>query len=122
MIKDPRILLLDEPTSAIDAESESIVQKAIDKISAGRTTIVTAPRIATVKNADAIVVLEHGSVTEIGDHRQLTGKGGACYNLVMLASKAILKPLSEQNALQKVNDFSACKNSVLGCIKINNCS
>ena len=77
MIKDPRILLLDEPTSAFDAESESIVQKAIDKISAGRTTIVIAHRIATVKNAYAIVVLEHGSVTEIRDHGQLMGKVGA---------------------------------------------
>lgn len=106
MIKDPKILLLDEPTSALDAESESAVQRAIDKISAGRTTIVIAHRIATVKNADAIVVLEHGSVTEIGDHRQLMGKTGTYYNLVKLATGGISKPLYAENGLQKPNDLS----------------
>lgn len=106
MIKDPKILLLDEPTSALDAESESTVQRAIDKISAGRTTIVIAHRIATVKNADAIVVLEHGSVTEIGDHRQLMAKAGTYYNLVKLATEAISKPLSKDSMQIIANDLS----------------
>jgi len=106
MIKDPKILLLDEPTSALDAESESAVQRAIDKISAGRTTIVIAHRIATVKNAHTIVVLEHGSVTEIGDHRQLMSKAGAYHNLVKLATEAISKPLAIENGIQKANDLS----------------
>ncbi|KAK8465002.1 LOW QUALITY PROTEIN: hypothetical protein PHAVU_010G126200 [Phaseolus vulgaris] len=106
MIKDPKILLLDEPTSALDAESESAVQRAIDKISAGRTTIVIAHRIATVKNAHTIVVLEHGSVTEIGDHRQLLSKAGAYHNLVKLATEAISKPLAIENGIQKGNDLS----------------
>ncbi|KAJ1407055.1 P-loop containing nucleoside triphosphate hydrolase [Sesbania bispinosa] len=106
MIKDPKILLLDEPTSALDAESESAVQRAIDKISAGRTSIVIAHRIATVKNAHAIVVLEHGCVSEIGDHRQLMGKAGTYYNLVKLATEAISKPLSQENGMQKTNDLS----------------
>lgn len=106
MIKDPKILVLDEPTSALDAESESTVQRAIDKISAGRTTIVIAHRIATVKNADAIVVLEHGSVTEIGDHRQLMAKAGTYYNLVKLATEAISKPLSKDSMQIIANDLS----------------
>ncbi|XP_054780989.1 ABC transporter B family member 19-like [Prosopis cineraria] len=110
IIKDPKILLLDEPTSALDAESESVVQQAIDKISAGRTTIVIAHRIATVKNAHTIVVLENGSVAEIGDHRQLMVKAGSYYNLVMLATEATSKPVS--NSIQKVNDFSVYENSV----------
>ncbi|KAK7294489.1 hypothetical protein RJT34_17378 [Clitoria ternatea] len=104
MIKNPKILLLDEPTSALDAESESAVQRAIDKISAGRTTIVIAHRIATVKNAHAIAVLEHGSVTEIGDHRQLMGKAGAYYNLVKLATEAISKPLPIENGMENANN------------------
>ena len=112
MIKDPKILLLDEPTSALDAESESAVQRAIDKISAGRTTIVIAHRIATVKNAYAIVVLENGTVTEIGDHHQLMGKAGTYYNLVKLATEAISKPLSEENGTQKANDLSTYDKSV----------
>jgi len=110
MIKNPKILLLDEPTSALDAESEAAVQRAIDKISAGRTTIVIAHRIATVKNADAIVVLEHGSVTEIGDHRQLMSKAGTYYNLVKLATESISKPLPTENNMQKTKDLSSINN------------
>ena len=68
LIKDPRILLLDEPTSALDPESEAVVQQAIDKISKGRTTIVIAHRLAIVRNAKTIVVLDHGSVVETGNH------------------------------------------------------
>ncbi|KAI3426657.1 uncharacterized protein J3R85_009863 [Psidium guajava] len=96
MIKDPRILLLDEPTSALDPESEIVVQQAIDKISTSRTTIVIAHRLATVRNAQTIAVLDQGSVVEIGDHRQLMEKGGAYYDLVKLASEAVSKPSPEQ--------------------------
>ncbi|CAL1376317.1 unnamed protein product [Linum trigynum] len=87
ILKDPTILLLDEPTSALDPESESAVQKTIDKISLGRTTIVIAHRLATVKNSNTIVVLDQGSVVEIGNHRQLMDKAGCYYDLVKLASQ-----------------------------------
>ncbi|XP_004305767.1 PREDICTED: ABC transporter B family member 19-like [Fragaria vesca subsp. vesca] len=96
MIKDPRILLLDEPTSALDPESETVVQQAIDKISSGRTTIVIAHRLSTVRNSHAIVVLDGGSVIEIGNHRQLMEKAGAYYSLVELASDGVTKPSSKQ--------------------------
>ncbi|KAM0065931.1 putative ABC-type xenobiotic transporter [Helianthus debilis subsp. tardiflorus] len=97
MIKDPKILLLDEPTSALDPTSESLVQQAIDEISKGRTTIVIAHRLATVKNAETIVVLEQGSVVEIGDHNKLMAQQGAYYSLIKLASEAISSnPVSEQ--------------------------
>ena len=99
MIKNPRILLLDEPTSALDPESESVVQQAIDKISAGRTTLVIAHRLATVRNAHTIVVLDSGRVVETGNHHKLMKKsGGAYYNLVKLASEAVSKPSSKQDA------------------------
>lgn len=91
MIKDPRILLLDEPTSALDPESEAIVQQAIDKISAGRTTLVIAHRLATVRNANVIVVLDQGSVVEIGNHRQLMDREGAYCDLVKLATDSVSK-------------------------------
>lgn len=112
IIKDPKILLLDEPTSALDAESESAVQRAIDKISVGRTTIVIAHRIATVKNAHAIVVLENGTAIEMGNHLQLIGKGGTYYNLVKLATEAISRPLSNEHDMQKSNDLSIYDNSI----------
>ncbi|KAL3528556.1 hypothetical protein ACH5RR_007878 [Cinchona calisaya] len=93
MIKDPKILLLDEPTSALDPESETVVQKAIDKISVGRTTIVIAHRLATIRNADTIVVLDSGSVVEIGNHHQLMEKSGSYYNLVKLAAESVSNPM-----------------------------
>ncbi|XP_021823544.1 ABC transporter B family member 19-like [Prunus avium] len=101
MIKDPRILLLDEPTSALDPESESVVQQAIDKISSGRTAIVIAHRLSTVRNSHTIVVLDSGSVAEIGNHRQLMEKAGAYYSLVELAADGVTKPLSKQNETQE---------------------
>ncbi|WCJ39357.1 ABC transporter family protein [Euphorbia peplus] len=105
MIKDPHILLLDEPTSALDAESESIVQQAIDKISAGRTTIVIAHRLATVRNANIIVVLDQGSVVEIGNHRQLMEKSGTYYDLVKLASEAVSKSTGEEVETHKATEY-----------------
>ncbi|KAL5583428.1 hypothetical protein UlMin_015870 [Ulmus minor] len=105
MIKDPKILLLDEPTSALDSESEKVVQQAIDKISSGRTTIVIAHRLATVKNSHAIAVLEQGSVIEIGDHRQLMAKSGAYYSLVKLASDGVSTAPTEQNEAREVSQL-----------------
>ncbi|KAI4324811.1 hypothetical protein MLD38_030265 [Melastoma candidum] len=106
MIKDPRILLLDEPTSALDPESEVIVQQAIDKISVGRTTLVIAHRLATVRNANIIVVLDQGSVVEIGNHRQLMDREGAYYDLVKLATDSLSKSPPRQFGFQKGFDAS----------------
>ncbi|XP_022964429.1 ABC transporter B family member 19-like [Cucurbita moschata] len=106
MIKDPKILLLDEPTSALDPESESVVQKAIDQLSLGRTTIVIAHRLATVRNSHALAVIEHGSVVEIGTHHQLVERQGAYYNLVKLASEAVRETSLNQNDAQKFTDLS----------------
>ncbi|XP_051135948.1 ABC transporter B family member 19-like [Andrographis paniculata] len=92
MIKDPKILLLDEATSALDPESEVVVQKAIDKISVGRTTVIIAHRLATVRNAHMIVVLDRGSVVETGSHEQLMEEAGAYFDLVKLASEGISQP------------------------------
>ncbi|XP_008787010.2 ABC transporter B family member 19-like [Phoenix dactylifera] len=86
MVRNPRILLLDEPTSALDSESEVVVQQAIDRISVGRTTIIIAHRLATVRNADTIVVLDHGSIVESGCHRDLMGRAGPYASLVKLAA------------------------------------
>ncbi|KAL4584446.1 hypothetical protein LXL04_009047 [Taraxacum kok-saghyz] len=89
MIQDPKILLLDEPTSALDPESETLVQQAIDKISKNRTTMVIAHRLATVRNADRIVVMEQGSVIESGNHKQLMALKGAYFALINLASEGV---------------------------------
>lgn len=66
ILKDPRILLLDEATSALDAESERVVQEALDRIMVGRTTVIVAHRLSTVRNADMIAVIHQGKIVEKG--------------------------------------------------------
>jgi subfamily B ATP-binding cassette protein MsbA len=75
-LKDAPILLLDEATSALDTESEAKVQEALERLMAGRTTILIAHRLSTVRNADLIYVIDRGKVVEEGDHDSLTAGGG----------------------------------------------
>lgn len=82
LIRNPKILLLDEATSALDAESEAIVQEALDKAQKGRTTIIVAHRLSTIKNADLICAMEHGIIKEQGTHSELMDKEGLYYQLV----------------------------------------
>ncbi|MBB6498038.1 ABC transporter ATP-binding protein [Pedobacter cryoconitis] len=79
VLKAPRILILDEATSALDAESERLVQDALDKLMEGRTSIVIAHRLATVRQADKIIVLDKGCIVEEGTHYELIGVNGGLY-------------------------------------------
>lgn len=76
LVRDPRVLLLDEATSALDPESEAKVKEALSRLMAGRTTLVVAHRLSTIRSADRIVVLEHGRVVEAGSHDDLVSAGG----------------------------------------------
>lgn len=82
VLKDPRILILDEATSALDAESEHLVQEALDRLMKGRTTLVIAHRLSTVRSADRVVVLDQGRVVEMGRHDELMAAGGLYRRLV----------------------------------------
>ncbi|KAL4197759.1 hypothetical protein AMTRI_Chr04g252710 [Amborella trichopoda] len=84
MLKNPKILLLDEATSALDAGSESIVQEALDRLMVGRTTVVVAHRLSTIRNVDTIAVIQNGRVAELGNHDELLAKApsGAYANLI----------------------------------------
>jgi ATP-binding cassette subfamily B protein len=82
VLKDPRILILDEATSALDAESEHLVYEALDRLMEGRTTIVIAHRLSTVRNADRVVVLDQGKVVEVGSHTDLMSAHGLYHRLV----------------------------------------
>ncbi|MFC0197426.1 ABC transporter ATP-binding protein [Microbacterium arthrosphaerae] len=76
LVRDPRILLLDEATSALDTVSEELVKEALNRLMKGRTTLVVAHRLSTIRQADRIVVLEHGQVVEVGGHDALLAAGG----------------------------------------------
>ena len=76
ILKDPRILVLDEATSHLDSESEALIQEALQRVMAGRTSIVIAHRLSTILAADLILVMDRGQVVERGTHVELLALGG----------------------------------------------
>jgi len=77
IIREPRVLILDEATSALDVEAEYVVQEALDRLMAGRTTFIVAHRLSTIRNAGLIVLLDNGEISEMGTHKELLEKGNA---------------------------------------------
>jgi ATP-binding cassette subfamily B protein len=98
LLKDAPILILDEPTSALDSETEKHVLDALDRLAAGRTTLVIAHRLSTIRRADQILVLDRGRIVERGSHDELFAKRGAYAELVRLqtADPRTLRGLTEQ--------------------------
>ncbi|KAF7809482.1 ABC transporter B family member 2-like [Senna tora] len=89
IVKNPSILLLDEATSALDAESEKSVQEALDRVMVGRTTVIVAHRLSTIRNADVIAVVEGGNIVETGSHEELIANPNTAYaSLVQLQESA----------------------------------
>jgi ABC-type multidrug transport system fused ATPase/permease subunit len=89
ILKNPTILILDEATSALDSESERLVQDALEKLMQGRTSIVIAHRLSTIRNADNIIVLQHGDILESGTHQQLIEKKGLYADLVAMQTMEV---------------------------------
>jgi len=84
ILRDPAILILDEATSSLDSESESLVQQALDGLMHGRTSVIIAHRLSTVRRADRIYVIDDGRVIETGTHEELLNQGGKYRTLVEL--------------------------------------
>jgi ATP-binding cassette subfamily B protein len=76
ILKDPRILVLDEATSSLDSQSEALIQQALERIMQGRTSLVIAHRLSTVLAADVILVIDQGQLVERGTHAELLTRGG----------------------------------------------
>ena len=96
---NPQILILDEATSSVDTETEQLIQKALDELLKGRTSIIIAHRLSTIEKADKIIVLHHGQVREIGKHEELLKKRGIYYKLYEMQYKSQL-PESKTETLE----------------------
>ncbi len=91
LIHNPPILILDEATAALDTETEKLIQDAIDKMTENRTTFAIAHRLSTLRNADKILVIDHGRIAEFGTHMELLERRGIYFKLVMAQTRAALE-------------------------------
>ncbi len=91
LIHNPPILILDEATAALDTETEKLIQDAIDKMTDNRTTFAIAHRLSTLRNADKILVIDHGRIAEFGTHTELLDRRGIYFKLVMAQTRAALE-------------------------------
>ncbi|CAL9779205.1 unnamed protein product [Musa acuminata subsp. burmannicoides] len=102
VLKSPKILLLDEATSALDSESERIVQEALDLASVGRTTIVVAHRLSTIRNADVIAVVQAGRVMELGSHDDLISDEDGLYSSLVRLQQTTRATVGEDSSSSSV--------------------
>jgi ABC-type multidrug transport system fused ATPase/permease subunit len=87
VLADPRILILDEATASVDTRTEALIQAALARVLQGRTSFVIAHRLSTIRNADCVLVVDHGRIVERGTHRELLAAKGAYYELYMMQYK-----------------------------------
>lgn len=106
LLADPRILILDDSTSSVDAKTEMLIQKALENLMKNRTTFIITHRLSTVRNADLIVMMEHGQIVEMGSHEELIAAGGLY--------AGIHQTLTEMEMAAFIDDDSSAEVSVRG--------
>ena len=92
---DPQVLILDEATSSVDPKTERLIQEAIYRVAAKRTTLVVAHRLSTIQAADRILVMHHGRIREQGTHEELISLGGIYYKLNKLSLISLPEPVDQ---------------------------
>ncbi|KAG6578590.1 ABC transporter B family member 19, partial [Cucurbita argyrosperma subsp. sororia] len=126
MLKNPKILLLDEATSALDAGSENIVQEALDRLMVGRTTVVVAHRLSTIRNVDSIAVIQQGQVVETGTHEELIAKSGAYSSLIrfqeMVRNREFSNPSTRRTRSSRLSHSLSTKSLSLRSGSLRNLS
>ncbi|XP_036965462.1 bile salt export pump isoform X1 [Acanthopagrus latus] len=130
LIRNPRILLLDMATSALDNESEAVVQEALDKVRTGRTTISIAHRLSTIRNADVIIGFEHGQAVEKGTHSELIERRGVYFTLVTLqnqgtsdTSKDVISEGQEDFEIKsRSSSFGSCASGQRSSVRLRSLS
>ncbi|KAK4280999.1 hypothetical protein QN277_012549 [Acacia crassicarpa] len=126
MLKNPKILLLDEATSALDAGSESIVQEALDRLMVGRTTVVVAHRLSTIRNVDSIAVIQQGQVVETGTHEELISKAGTYASLIrfqeMVGNRDLSNPSTRRTRSSRLSHSLSTKSLSLRSGSLRNLS
>ena len=93
----PRILILDEATSSVDTRTERLIQRAFERLLEGRTSFVIAHRLSTIRNADQVLLLQDGLITERGTHRELLARGGDYHALYMSQFRGEDEVMAESN-------------------------
>ena len=91
ILRDPKILILDEATAAMDTETEKLIQNALSVLTRGKTTIMIAHRLSTLRDADKLIVIEHGKVAEEGTHKELLDKEEGVYKKLYTLQAEALK-------------------------------
>ena len=107
LLIDPKILILDEATSSVDTETEKEIQKALDNLVRGRTTIAIAHRLSTLRKADRLVVMDRGQLVELGNHDELMAAEGHYYRLYQAQARNVDTEAAEPNAPLLPRELSA---------------